>query len=210
MPSSSGGGSSCIGAGANEYKDRSWPSVMVRTYGYPYATAPKVPLLLAGCLYASTNTFPTTFSFQVPHPPSSNPTAIPKPPLSCSSTARQVGTSPSNNVFLAISPFPFKSQALNPSSLSAVTTTPSASLTNILGVDLPSLTLISWTSQAPILQLCLNLYCLFQFVFSPSFLSKRLLSSNHLLLRLEKWRSSFRDKWRTPGMRNALGSTKRL
>lgn len=38
------------GATVNEYKDKSWPSVIVRTYGFEYATALNNPLLDAGCL----------------------------------------------------------------------------------------------------------------------------------------------------------------
>lgn len=38
------------GAAVNEYKESSWLSVMVRIWGFAYATALKAPLIEAGCL----------------------------------------------------------------------------------------------------------------------------------------------------------------
>lgn len=155
-----------------------------------------------------------TSSLQMPHPPSRNPTAMPRLPLpeSCSSTARQVGTmSPSRSQF-AMSFFPFKSHALRPS-LSAVTTIPSASLTSISGTEGRSATWISCTSQAPILQLCRSLYCFFQFVLLPSALFTKVLSSSHLLLLEAKCNASscfINEAVLSPGIRSARGSTNRL
>ena len=152
-----------------------------------------------------------TSSLQTPHAPSKNPRAIPKFPLpdSGSSIAKQVGVPSSSSKQVAINSFSFRSQALNPSSLLAVTTTPSANLTSIDGTLGRSATWISWTSQAPTLQLYLNLYCFFQFVSLPSLRFKRVLSSSHLLL-LEEKCSDSSGAVRMPGILKARGSTKRL
>ena len=149
----------------------------------------------------------------MPNAPFSNPTAAREKLASVdvASTARDVGGEfcfPWKRCCASIFRSLFADQARSPSDWLAMYMTPSCIWTMTGGTGACSATSISLTAQLPLVQLCLSLYCCFQFVRPPLLI--RCSSSSHLEAFDAKCRffpavvTSLR-----PGKRLALGLTKR-